>query len=119
MKRELQITAVDISEKAIENMRERFAGEIEQGKLKLERADIMEFLEKSGEEYDLIIGSGIIHHIGKKDWKNLLQLAHKNLCSGGIFACGPEPNAGGLYALAWPFARFCYRIFGIDYNWEV
>jgi len=119
LKRSANITAVDISGKAIENMRNQFSGEIGQGKLKVECADILEFLESTEERYDVIIGSGIIHHIEKKDWNNLFQSARESLAPDGIFACGPEPNAGGLYAFVWPFAKFFYRLFGMDYNWEV
>jgi 2-polyprenyl-3-methyl-5-hydroxy-6-metoxy-1,4-benzoquinol methylase len=119
LKKQLQITSIDISEKAVENMHKQFSGEIHQGRLKLKCADILEFLEGADEKYDVIIGSGIIHHIEKKEWKNLFQLAHKSLAPDGVFACGPEPNAGGLYTLAWPFAKFFYRLFGMDYRWEV
>jgi demethylmenaquinone methyltransferase/2-methoxy-6-polyprenyl-1,4-benzoquinol methylase len=119
LKKSLEITAIDISEKAIESMQHQFSGEIHGGKLKLKCADVVEFLENTEEKYDTIIGSGIIHHIEKKDWENLFRLAYKRLNPGGIFACGPEPNAGGFYALVWPFAKFFYRLFGMDYNWEV
>jgi len=119
LKQNLRITAVDISEKAIGCMRKQFGEEIKQKKLRLECADILEFLEKPGEKYDAVVGSGIIHHIGKKDWKKLFQSVRGRLNYGGIFICGPEPNAGGLYALAWPFAGFFYRIFGMDFDWEV
>lgn len=119
LKKPLQITAVDISDKAIENMEKQFSGEIFEGKLKLKCADVVEFLKSTDEKYDAIIGSGIIHHIEKKDWSNLFCLAHKNLVPGGVFACGPEPNAGGLYTLAWLFAKFFYRLFRMDFDWQV
>lgn len=119
LKRPLKITAIDISEKAVGNMQKQFTKEIQQGKLKLKNTDILEFLEGANEEYDAIIGSGIVHHIEKKSWNSLFQLTYKNLAPGGVFSCGPEPNAGGLYALAWPFAKFFYRLFGMGYNWEV
>jgi SAM-dependent methyltransferase len=119
LKRNVQITAVDISGKAIENMRHQFSEEIGQGKLKLKCADAVEFLETAEEKYDAIVGSGIIHHIKKEDWKKLFWAARKKLSPGGVFACGPEPNAGGFYSLVWPFAKFFYRLFGMDYNWEV
>ena len=119
LKKPLQITAIDISEKAVENMRHQFSGEIQEGSLKLKCADALEFLEAADEKYDAIIGSGIIHHIEKKDWEKLFGLAHKKLNPGGIFACGPEPNAGGLYRFCWPFAKFFYGLFGMKYNWEV
>jgi len=119
LKRPIQLTAIDISEKAIENMRRQFSSEIHQGKLKLGCTDIIKFLEHADEKYDAIVGSGIIHHIEKKEWDNFFRLAHQRLAPSGIFACGPEPNAGGLYSLAWPFAGFFYRLFGMDYNWEV
>ena len=113
------ITAVDISGKAIENMSDRFSEEIGQGKLKVECADMLEFLESTDEKYDVIIGSGIIHHIEKRDWNNLFQSSYKNLAPNGIFACGPEPNASGLYGFCWPFAKFFYKLFRMDYNWKV
>lgn len=119
LKRSVNITAIDISGRAIENMRHQFAGEIREGLLELKCADVIEFLKSTDEKYDAIIGSGIIHHIKKEDWKNLFQSARRGLVPGGIFACGPEPNAGGLYALAWPFARIFYKLFGMEYNWEV
>lgn len=119
LKRKLEITAVDISEKAIENMCGRFKEEISRGKLKLKCADAIEFLESTDEKYDAIIGSGIIHHIEKENWKKFFQSAYENLVPGGILACGPEPNAGGPYALAWFFAKFFYKLFGMDYDWEV
>jgi len=119
LKRKSEITAIDISEKAIEKMRGRFSGEIDQGKLKLECSDAVEYLKFADERYDAIIGSGIIHHIEKKDWENLFRLANKRLNPGGIFACGPEPNAGGPYRFCWRFAKFFYNLFGMDFDWEV
>jgi 2-polyprenyl-3-methyl-5-hydroxy-6-metoxy-1,4-benzoquinol methylase len=118
LKKHLRITAVDISERSVENMQKQFAGEIHQEKIRLKCSDALEFLESTDEKYDAIVGSGIIHHIEKKDWESLFRLAHKRLNPGGVFACGPEPNAGGLYALAWPFAKFFYGLFGMDYNRE-
>lgn len=119
LQRKAEITAVDISEKAIENMQYQFSGEIQQGKFKLKCADILDFLESADEKYDVIIGSGIVHHIEKGDWGKLFALSFERLKSGGIFACGPEPNAGGLYRFCWRFAKFFYRIFGMEYDREV
>lgn len=119
LKKSSQITAVDISEKAVENMRHQFSGEIHEGSLKLKCADAIDFLENSDDNFDVIVGSGIVHHIEKDDWEKLFSLSFKRLKPGGIFACGPEPNAGGLYGFCWRFAKFFYRIFRMDYDWEV
>ena len=119
LKKQLEITAVDISRKAIESMKKQFFREINQGKLKLECSDANDFLEGTNEKFDAIVGSGIVHHIEKREWGNLFGSAYGRLNPGGVFACGPEPNAGGLYAFAWPFAKFFYRLFGMDYDWEV
>lgn len=119
LKRSANITAVDISSKAIENMRGQFSSEVGQGKLKLECGDLIEFLENSDETFDAIVGSGVIHHIEKENWDKLFSLSLDKLKPGGVFACGPEPNAGGLYGLCWRFAKFSYRLFGMDYDGEV
>jgi len=119
LKRPAKITAVDVSDKAIESMRRQFHKEITNGKLKLAASDLISFLEKTDEKFDLIIGSGIIHHIEKEDWDKLYKLAYQKLNPGGIFSCAPEPNAGGLYKICWRFARYAYKLFGIEYDWEV
>lgn len=119
LKRSINITAVDISSKAIENMRKQFSGDISSGKLRLVNDNLVDFLEKNREEFDVIIGSGIIHHIEKSDWDKLYSLIYKKLKPGGVFSCAPEPNAGGLYRVCWRFARYFYKLFSIDYDWEV
>ena len=73
LKRPIHLTAIDISEIAIESMKKIFAHEIEQGKLDSKCADILEFMESTDGKYDAIIGSGIIHHIQKKIGKNYLN----------------------------------------------
>lgn len=118
LKRKFNITAIDISEKAINNMSQWYQKEIEDEKLKLFCGDLMEFLENSSEKFDAIVGSGIIHHVEKKDREKLFRLAYEKLNPGGIFACGPEPNAGGPYAIAWKFAKIFYKMFGVEYDWE-
>lgn len=119
LKRPVIITAVDISDKAIENLKNQFSEEISQRKLNLECADMIEFLENSAEKFDAIVGSGIIHHIAKNDWDRLFRLVYEKLNPGGVFACAPEPNAGGIYQITWRWAKFFYKIFGIEYDWEV
>jgi cyclopropane fatty-acyl-phospholipid synthase-like methyltransferase len=119
LKREIEITAIDISEKAIDNLKIQFQKEIEKGRLKLVCGDLVEYMSKSDEKFDAILGSGIIHHVEKKDREKLFRLAHKKLNLGGVFACGPEPNAGGLYFAIWQSAKFFYRMFGMEYDWKV
>ncbi|MDP1845633.1 MAG: class I SAM-dependent methyltransferase [Candidatus Moranbacteria bacterium] len=119
LKRSTNMTAVDVSSKAIENMRGQFSSEIGQGKLRLECGDLIEFLENSNETFDAIVGSGIIHHIEKESWDKLFSLSCEKLKPGGVFSCGPEPNAGGLYGRCWRWAKFFYKLFGMDYDWEV
>jgi len=119
LKKEKNITAIDISDKAIKNMHKQFSKEISEGKLKSVCGDIISFMNNSEEKFDVIIGSGIIHHIEKKDWHKLFSLAFEKLNPGGVFACGPEPNAGGIYRVCWRFAKFFYKLFGMDYDWEV
>jgi SAM-dependent methyltransferase len=119
LEKPLQITAVDISEEAIKSIRGKFAKEISCRKLKIVCADVVKFLENTDEKYDAIVGSGIIHHIEKKEWGKLFSLAYAKLNTGGIFSCGPEPNAGGLFSLAWRSAGFFYKLFDMDYDWEV
>ena len=119
LKKGKNITAIDISDKAIENMRKQLSREIGEGKLKLVCGDIIDFMNSSEEKFDVIIGSGIIHHIEKEDWNRLFSLANERLDPGGVFACGPEPNAGGIYRTGWHFAGFFYKIFGMEYDREV
>ncbi len=119
LKKPIQVTAVDISGKAIENIQIQFKEEVKNGKLKPVTEDVLDFLRKTGEKFDAIVGSGIIHHIPKEKWDELFQLAYKKLNPGGIFACAPEPNASGLYSIAWRLARYAYKLFNIEYDSEV
>jgi SAM-dependent methyltransferase len=119
LKKEKNITAIDISKEAIKNIQEQFSKEIGERKLRLVCGDIISFLDNCEEKFDVIIGSGIIHHIEKKDWPELFSFAFEKLNPGGVFACGPEPNAGGIYRVCWRFAGFFYKLFGMDYDWEV
>jgi cyclopropane fatty-acyl-phospholipid synthase-like methyltransferase len=119
LKRKIEITAIDISEKAIGNLNQWFQEDIKNKRLKLACGDLMEFLENSDEKFDVIIGSGIIHHIQQKDRKKLFYLVYEKLNPGGNFVCGPEPNAGGIFAIAWRFAKIFYKMFGMEYDWEV
>lgn len=119
LKRPLSIMAVDISNKAIENMHRQFQKEVVNGKLKLRVGNLIDFLEETTDTFDLVVGSGIIHHMEKEDWNKLYSLIYKKLKPGGTFSCAPEPNAGGPYKICWRFARYFYKIFGINYIWEV
>lgn len=113
------VTAVDISDKAVKNVEKQFKNEIEKGRLRVICGDLIKFLEDSNESFDIIIGSGIIHHIDKTDWNKFFSSVYKKLKPGGVFACAPEPNSGGIYHIFWHFAKFFYKLFGINYDWEV
>lgn len=119
LKKKIDITAIDISEKAISSLENQFKKEITSGQLKVECRDIVEYLKNTNEKFDMIIGSGIIHHLEKNNWDKFFNLAYEKLNRGGIVAFAPEPNAGGLYRFIWRFAKFFYKLFGMDYDWEV
>ena len=119
LKRDICLTAIDVSDKAIENIQSQFQDQIASGKLKLACGDLVEYLEKSEEKFDLIIGSGIIHHIEKGNWDRFFSAAYRKLEPGGVLACGPEPNCSGIYRLLWKLAKTGYKLFGMDYDQAV
>lgn len=119
-RKEKKIFGVDISKTAIKNAKTQFAKDVDKGRLLLICDDIINYLgNKKDEKFDLIVGSGILHHIEKNQLRKLLTLVNGKLKKGGVFACAPEPN--GLFPLNifWRLAPLVYRLFGIDYSWQV
>ena len=114
-----KIYAIDISAVAIEGCHRKFVRAVRSGRLELVKDDLIHYLKTSTQKYDLIVGSGILHHIDKKRLSILIKESHNKLNKGGIFACTPEPNAFGFWSLLWRLAPFIYKIFRMEYNWEV
>jgi len=120
LKRNLKVCGVDISPVAIKKMKAQFKDYTKNGQLVVECDDIINYLKKSEKKSDVIIGGGIIHHIKKDEWSSLFTSAFNRLKKGGVFACAPEPNAGGAYFYTWAFlAKFVHKLFKMDYDTEV
>lgn len=118
--RDLHVCAVDLSPAAIERLNVTYRPYVESGQLETECDDIVTFLAERSEKFDLIIGSGIIHHIDKKEWPPLFSALYGGLNEGGMLACGPEPNANWPYSMVWPLAPWIYKtIYQIPYDWDV
>lgn len=117
--RRLRVHAIDISSAAIECLRTRFVAHIDSGQLVAQCGDILDYL-KGHTGFDLIIGSGIIHHIEKTRRADFFVKIYNALNDTGTFACAPEPNANGLYSYLWRLAGWIYRrCYNIDFNEEV
>ena len=118
--RDLRVHAVDISAVGIARLKSGYRSYIESGQLVAECDEIVNFLSKTRQKFDLIIGAGIIHHIDKKEWPTFFSAIHRNLNKGGMLGCGPEPNANLPYCLFWQLAQLVYeRIYHIPYDREV
>jgi 2-polyprenyl-3-methyl-5-hydroxy-6-metoxy-1,4-benzoquinol methylase len=120
LSRGLSVDAVDISPVAIATLKERFPGHFASGSLTAWSGDALEHLRVCDEKYDVIIGSGIIHHIEKDGREGFFSAVFKALRPGGAFACAPEPNADGLYFYLWHLAGWIYaKFYHIEYDMEV
>ncbi|GEM_PF-1659875 len=119
LNRRLNVHAIDISSTAIECLRTRFGAYIDSGQLVAQCSDILDYL-KGHTGFDVIIGSGIIHHIEKTRRVDFFVKVYNALNNTGTFACAPEPNANGLYSYLWRSAGCIYRrCYNIDFNEEV
>lgn len=114
------VTAVDISKGAILGLKKKYAREIKSGKLTAYCSDAVKFMTGKSTKFDIVIGSGLIHHIPKNEWEVFFKEVCNSLKSGGRMMFAPEPNAGGLYGIAWRSAPFFYnKIYKIPYDIEV
>lgn len=115
-----RVLSVDIAQSGVNRLKRTYASEIESGQLAVRKDDILDWIERDPEHYDAVVGAGILHHIQSSRWKDLFVAVFGLLNENGVFACGPEPNAGGIYQLAWRLAPFFYnRIYRIPYDPEI
>lgn len=113
-----KVTAIDLSGAGLATLRSAFTDEIAVGRLLTQEIEINSFLETTTNTYDCICGSGILHHL--PDLELTLRLAKQRLVPGGRLFFGPEPNASGIYGLAWRYlAQPISRLFGSNFDWEV
>lgn len=118
--RGLQVLAVDISAVGIATLKRRYHVAIRSGQLVAKCDDIVNFLSKTQKKFDLILGSGIVHHIDKQEWPLFFSALHHSLNEGGVLGCGPEPNADWPFSFFWQFAQKVYQnIYHIPYDWEI
>lgn len=118
--RGLKVHALDISSTAIEKLAARFAVTVSSGQLIPICDDMSNYLATRESSFDLVIGSGVIHHIDRKDRIAVFTHIHNALLPGGLFACGAEPNANGLYRFLWRFAGIVRtRLYRIHHDDEV
>ncbi|MBN2771306.1 MAG: methyltransferase domain-containing protein, partial [Spirochaetes bacterium] len=114
------VTAVDISKNAISGLKKKYAHEIKSGKLKAYCSDAVKFMTGKTLKFDTVTGAGLIHHIPKSEWEIFFKKIFNSLNKGGSMMFAPEPNAGGLYGIAWRSAPFFYnKIYRIPYDREV
>jgi len=113
----LKLDAIDISNIAIDKMNINFKKYVKRGELRLICDDLINYLDRNNCDYDLIIGSGVLHHIAKENWFKLFSAIQKRLNNNGILVFSPEPNASGFLFLFWKLASFFYnRVYKIDYS---
>lgn len=113
------LNAIDISKIAIENMRINFDKYIKMKRLNLIQDNLINYLKSTNNFYDVIIGSGILHHIEKKYWLSFFKSSHKKLNKNGMLVFAPEPNINGYLSIFWRFAGFIYNnIYRIPYDQE-
>lgn len=111
------IDALDISPVAIKKITNKFKDAVTQKRLQPICSDVIFFLEKSDFKYNLVIGSGILHHIDREKWLNLFRCLHKSLKERGVVVFSPEPNVNGYLYFFWRFAHFFYNnIYHIEYD---
>lgn len=112
------VTGLDISPHGLAIMRTEFSHLIDNGKLQLVEGDINEYLATSPNTYDVICGSGIIHHLSDPD--RTFGLMKRCLAPSGRIFFSPEPNGTGLYGTVWRYlAPTLYKIMKGDFAWEV
>ena len=112
------VTGLDISSAGLAVMKAELRGAVEAGQLKLVEADLDRYLASATDQYDVICGSGIIHHLSNPN--GTIGLMKRCLAPGGRIFFGPEPNATGLYGLVWRFlAPSVYRFLKADFIWDV
>ena len=113
-----RVTAVDISDSAISNLNEIYRDQIASKQLTTSVSDVDAVLADNVNSYTAIAGSGILHHL--PDLDKLFENMYNALCPGGRVLFAPEPNASGLYGLAWRFlAAPTYRLMNGNFDWEV
>lgn len=115
-----RVLSVDISQAGVNKLRELFPTEIASGQLTVRKDDILDWLKRDPEHYDAVVGAGILHHIQLSRWDNLFTAIFRILEENGVFACGPEPNASGIYKYLWRFAPMVYnRFYRIPYDPDI
>lgn len=115
-----KVYGLDISPRGIEKLKEKFSKEVSSGQLIPICDDAINFMKQTDIKFDVVMGSGIIHHIEQSKLQEFFSSARLSLKENGLFACAPEPNSGGLYHLFWKLAPFIYnKLFRISYDAEV
>jgi 2-polyprenyl-3-methyl-5-hydroxy-6-metoxy-1,4-benzoquinol methylase len=118
--RDLDITAVDISETGIRALESFLGNAVKSGRLKPVVDDIFLFLEKCDRRFDVVMGSGFVHHLPEDKWHDFFKKCCDHLDDNGVLIFSPEPNANGFYAYLWRYlARPVYWLFRMKYSWDV
>lgn len=119
LKRLKHLTTLDISPTAIQELGNTERQAVANGQLKPVCADIDQFLATApANTFDWIVGSGILHHLSNLE--ATIRLMYKPLKPGGKILFAPEPNASGLYGLAWRWLAVpTYKVMGGNFEWEV
>lgn len=76
---ECDYLGADLSERYIDRAQKRRF----KGKVRFISSDINEFLNKSKEKFDIIIGYGLLHHLNDGEAKLMIKQAKKSLLPGG------------------------------------
>ena len=120
LEKKIKVTGIDISAKGIDVLKNRYKEGVKRGLLKAICGDVIKYMNSTGNKYDFVIGSGIIHHIPKEKWSAFFGGVFRVLKKGGIFSCGPEPGVDLYNSIFWRFAPFFYnKVFKIPYDEQV
>lgn len=74
----------------------------------VEQADLIEYLKKHPNTFDVIIGIDIIEHFSKDELVEILEIIQLGLCSKGI-AVFRTPNADALFSSLYMFGDFTHE----------
>ncbi len=76
---ECDYLGADLSQKYIKRAKKRQFS----GKTRFISSDVNEFLENSNEQFDIIIGFGLLHHLDDEEAKKMVKRAKDSLLPGG------------------------------------